>query len=77
MPDFIKQAMVDEPIDIPETPNHTFDLDDVPELVQENSTVRRKTRCPTHNLQLLLPHMKGTHLLISSLLERYRKRGDR
>ena len=35
MPDFIKQAMVDEPIDIPETPNHTFDLDDVPELVQE------------------------------------------
>ena len=37
MPDFIKQAMVDEPIDIPETPYPTFDVDDVPELVQENT----------------------------------------
>jgi hypothetical protein len=33
MPDFIKKAMIDEPIEIPETPYHTFELDDVPELV--------------------------------------------
>jgi len=46
MPDFIKQAMIDEPIDIPETPNHTFDLDDVPELVQENSQYKKKQSVP-------------------------------
>jgi len=36
MPDFIKQAMIDNPIDIPETPYHTFELDDVSDLVNEN-----------------------------------------
>lgn len=46
MPDFIKQAMIDEPIDIPETPNHTFDLDDVPELVQENTQYEEKQSVP-------------------------------
>ncbi len=46
MPDFIKQAMIDEPIDIPETPNHTFDLDDVPELVQENTQYKEKSTKP-------------------------------
>ena len=46
MPDFIKQAMIDEPIDIPETPNHTFDLDDVPELVQENTQYEKKQSVP-------------------------------
>lgn len=47
MPDFIKQAMIDEPIDIPETPNHTFDIDDVPELVQENIQYEEKQSVPT------------------------------
>tara|TARA_S200002703_G_scaffold24300_1_gene21083 strand:- start:991 stop:1572 length:582 start_codon:yes stop_codon:yes gene_type:complete len=47
MPDFIKQAMIDEPIDIPETPNHTFDLDDVPELVQENTQYEERQGVPT------------------------------
>lgn len=36
MPDFIKQAMIENPIDIPETPYHTFELDDVAELVNES-----------------------------------------
>jgi hypothetical protein len=36
MPDFIKQAMIDNPIHIPETPYHTFELDDVVELVNES-----------------------------------------
>jgi hypothetical protein len=36
MPDFIKQAMIENPIDIPETPYHTFELDDVVELVNES-----------------------------------------
>ncbi len=36
MPDFIKQAMIEEPIEIPETPYHTFELDDVSDLVNEN-----------------------------------------
>jgi hypothetical protein len=49
MPDFIKQAMVDEPIDIPETPNHTFDLDDVPELVQENTQYEERQGVPQHH----------------------------
>ena len=46
MPDFIKQAMVDEPIDIPETPNYTFDIDDVPELVQESTQYEEKQSVP-------------------------------
>jgi len=49
MPDFIKQAMIDEPIDIPETPNHTFDLDDVPELVQENTQYEERQGVPQHH----------------------------
>jgi len=36
MPDFIKQAMIENPIDIPETPYHTFELDDVAELINES-----------------------------------------
>jgi hypothetical protein len=36
MPSFIKEAMVNEPIEIPETPFHTFELDDVDDLVDNN-----------------------------------------
>ena len=36
LPDFIKQAMIENPIDIPETPYHTFELEDVAELVNES-----------------------------------------
>jgi len=49
MPDFIKQAMVDEPIDIPETPYPTFDIDDVPELVQENTQYEERQGVPQHH----------------------------
>ncbi len=38
MPDFIKKAMVDDPIEIPETPYHTFELDDVPELINNTQS---------------------------------------
>lgn len=36
MPSFIKEAMVNEPIEIPETPFHTFELDDVDDLIDNN-----------------------------------------
>ena len=38
--------MVDDPIDIPETPYPTFDIDDVPELVQENRQYEQKQSIP-------------------------------
>jgi len=42
MPDFIKQAMIDNPINIPETPYHTFELDDVSDLVNESKQYEQK-----------------------------------
>lgn len=36
MPSFIKEAMINEPIEIPETPFHTFELDDVNDLIDNN-----------------------------------------
>ncbi len=36
MPSFIKEAMINEPIDIPETPFHTFELDDVNDLISND-----------------------------------------
>lgn len=36
MPNFIKEAMINDPIDIPETPYHTFELDDVVDLMDKN-----------------------------------------
>ena len=42
MPDFIKQAMVENPINIPETPYHTFELDDVSDLVNESKQHTQK-----------------------------------
>ena len=49
LPDFIKKAMVDDPIDIPETPYPTFDLDDVPELVQESFQYEERQGVPQHH----------------------------
>jgi hypothetical protein len=47
MPDFIKKAMIDEPIEIPETPYHTFELDDVPELINNTqSYIREEKQIP-------------------------------
>lgn len=45
MPDAIKQAMMETPIDIPENPFSvgSFDLDDVPELVEQPKQVVRET----------------------------------
>jgi len=37
MPDVIKKAMLENPIDIPENPYHTFELDDVSDLVHTNN----------------------------------------
>ena len=36
MPNFIKEAMINNPIEIPETPYHTFELDDVVDLMDKN-----------------------------------------
>ena len=36
MPNFIKEAMINDPIDIPETPYHTFELNDVVDLMDKN-----------------------------------------
>lgn len=47
MPDFIKQAMLENPIDIPETPYHTFEIDDVAELVNENVRTQQSISQPT------------------------------
>jgi len=49
MPDFIKKAMVDDPIDIPETPYPTFDLDDVPELMNESMEYEERQNVPQHH----------------------------
>lgn len=49
MPDFIKKAMIEDPIDIPETPYPTFDLDDVPELVTESTHYEERQGVPQHN----------------------------
>ena len=46
MPEFIKQAMIEEPIDIPETPYHTFELDDVSDLVNESKQYEQKQTPP-------------------------------
>jgi hypothetical protein len=45
MPDAIKQAMMETPIDIPENPFSvgSFDLEDVPELVEQPRQVVRET----------------------------------
>jgi len=37
MPDVIKKAMIDNPIEIPETPFHTFELDDVSDLLESTN----------------------------------------
>jgi len=49
MPDFIKQAMIEEPIDIPESPYPSFSIDDVPELVQENTQYEERQGLPQHH----------------------------
>lgn len=49
LPDFIKKAMVENPIEIPETPFHTFELDDVPELVSEKKVSKQKTNTITES----------------------------
>jgi hypothetical protein len=36
MPQAVLDAMVDNPIDIPESPNHTFELTDVEDLINES-----------------------------------------
>ena len=53
MPDAIKQAMMETPIDIPENPYSvgSFDLEDVPELVEQpKQVVRETTQRKTSNI---------------------------
>ena len=53
MPDAIKQAMMETPIDIPENPYSvgSFDLEDVPELVEQpKQVVRETTKRKTSNI---------------------------
>ena len=53
MPDAIKQAMMETPIDIPENPFSvgSFDLEDVPELVEQpKQVVRETTQRKTSNI---------------------------
>ena len=53
MPDAIKQAMMETPIDIPENPFSvgSFDLEDVPELIEEpKQVVRETTQRKTSNI---------------------------
>jgi hypothetical protein len=53
MPDIIKQAMIENPIDIPETPYHTFELGDVADLVNESvSTQQPMTQTTPKNVDL-------------------------
>ena len=37
MPKEVLEAMINNPIEIPESPNHTFELSDVEDLVNESS----------------------------------------
>ena len=53
MPDAIKQAMMETPIDIPENPFSvgSFDLEDVPELIEQpKQVVRETTQRKTSNI---------------------------
>ena len=53
MPDAIKQAMMETPIDIPENPYSvgSFDLEDVPELIEQpKQVVRETTQRQTSNI---------------------------
>jgi len=55
MPDAIKQAMMETPIDIPENPYSvgSFDLEDVPELVEQpKQVVRETTQRKTSNINI-------------------------
>jgi hypothetical protein len=49
MPSFIKEAMINEPIEIPETPFHTFELDDVNDLISNEEYVEKPQ--PTNRTQ--------------------------
>lgn len=55
MPDAIKQAMMETPIDIPENPYSvgSFDLEDVPELIEQpKQVVRETTQRKTSNIDV-------------------------
>ena len=49
MPDFIKKAMIDNPIEIPESPYHTFELDDVSDLIETKNTKKNVVTENTHS----------------------------
>lgn len=51
MPKEILDAMVNNPIEIPESPNHTFELSDVEDLVNESVSTQQPLPTPTPNYE--------------------------
>ena len=51
MPKEILDAMVNNPIEIPESPNHTFELSDVEDLVNESVPTQQPLPTPTPNYE--------------------------
>ncbi len=49
MPKEVLDAMVNNPIEIPESPNHTFELSDVQDLVNENVSTQQPLPTSTPN----------------------------
>lgn len=60
MPDFIKKAMLENPIEIPESPYHTFELDDVSEIVNETKVTKQKTKTLTESTTTNVGVSEGT-----------------
>ena len=50
MPDVIKKAMIENPIEIPETPFHTFELDDVSDLLETTNTKKNVIKENTNSI---------------------------
>lgn len=48
MPKEVLDAMVNNPIEIPESPNHTFELSDVQDLVNESVPTQQPTPTPNY-----------------------------
>ena len=51
MPKEVLDAMVNNPIEIPESPNHTFELADVQDLVNESVPTQQPLPTPTPNYE--------------------------
>lgn len=73
LPDSIKKAMIDHPIEIPETPFHTFELEDVPSLVEttkQKNVISENTNNISENKirKIVREEMEG---LVRKVIEEY------